>query len=189
MIEYKTAQKEDFGQILNLNQKYIKRNKILWELLDSDIENHLDLPHSVIAKIDDSLAGYLLSFDDDALTINPKEIVSIFQAIISPEIRSKIRTCIGQLCVDEEFMNQGIATQMYEEFFRRNTDYDLRIADIDLSNVPSLKLHAERIEMSKIWQPKEDSEFAIFAKVLRGNPILEEEIKRLVKRVSDLRIS
>jgi len=63
MIEYKTAQKEDFGQILNLNQKYIKRNKILWELLDSDIENHLDLPHSVIAKIDDSLAGYLLSFD------------------------------------------------------------------------------------------------------------------------------
>jgi predicted GNAT superfamily acetyltransferase len=181
-MEIKTIEHWDYKYVLALNKElldhYKKKGISAWELTANDLSNSLNVSHSIVAKDQDKVAGYLLTFDFEDNTDCQKPILEYLKDKISEEFLEKINICIGQVCVSKDYRRQGIAEKMYQEFFKKNTSFDLRLMDIDKQYRASFGLH-EKLGVVHVKDVLGDQNSSVFAIVLHYNKTVESLISVL----------
>lgn len=152
MIEYKlTSTTKELQQILDLQKSNLPVNLSDKEKQEQGfvtVHHNMDIlqkmhdehPH-IIAKNDDTLAGYALSmsakFRNDIPVLTP-----MFTEIDNSSKKDTDYIIMGQVCVDKNHRGKGIFRGLYnkmkEEFAGK---YDCIITEIDALNTRSLNAH------------------------------------------------
>lgn len=114
----------------------------------NDTEKH------IIAKVDDLVAGYVLSMTKHAKNDIPL-LVPMFEVFDKTVYQNKTISeynyiTVGQACVDKAFRGQGILENCYKTFKAYHQDkYDFAITEIAQNNHRSLAAH-KRIGFSEL---------------------------------------
>ena len=104
---------------------------------------------AIIAKVDHQLVGYSLVISPSFIGHHPL-LDDLIQNINQlnykgRSLASSKYIVVGQLCVDKEYRNRGIALGLYNHFKKTySKTFEYCVTDVDQKNTRSLKTHRSR---------------------------------------------
>ncbi len=186
-FELSVATKDDSIPILELQKKHVDLGIFQWDMTKEYLEKYLDYENTPVLRYMGEVIGYFLTLKSTDEIFKETSYLKSFGDIYSKSKEAGLgKTCFGQLCVASEWREQGVS-KLLHQFFKENSDYDVRFLVIHDDNFISYNAHSRRPDTHLVKQIGENLEDFVFAlRVKDSDENLEKRVNNFIKRVNSV---